>query len=84
MFAMPCMIVMVVMMTGIGSWVALTLWRQRSPSGACWHCLRPLDDLVEFSSIQPYTTTFRAIINFNALPFGHDKVGFDADGTFHR
>jgi hypothetical protein len=43
----------------------------------------PLDDLVEFSSVQPDPATFRAIIDFYSLTFGHDQVDGAADGTFH-
>lgn len=33
-----------------------------------------LDDLVEFTSIQPDTPTLRAIIDLDALSFAHDQI----------
>ena len=42
-----------------------------------------IKNLVEFSPVEPDSAAFRAVIDFDALAFGHDKVGFVANRAFH-
>ena len=39
-----------------------------------------LDNLVEFTPVQPNASTLGAVVDFNALPFAHDEIDF-ADGA---
>lgn len=43
----------------------------------------PLDDLVQLAPIQPDASAFRAIVDLDPAPVGHDK-GFSIDGAAHR
>lgn len=45
---------------------------------------RPLNQLVEFAPVEPDTPTLGTVVDFNALAFGHQKVGVWANGAFHR
>jgi hypothetical protein len=47
------------------------------------HRCGTFDDLVKFAPVQPDAATLGAIVNFDALPFGHDKVGFRPCWAFH-
>ena len=70
-------------------------WGGLTPMAVLWcgvprlwgwrHLLRngPLDDLVKFSPVKPDTATFRAVIDFDPLTFGHDQIDGTADWTFH-
>lgn len=41
------------------------------------------DDFVELTPVQPDAATLGAIVNFDTLPFRHDKVRFRAYRAFH-
>jgi hypothetical protein len=45
--------------------------------------LAALDDLVEFTSVEPNTTALRTIINFDALALSHYEGSIFADRTLH-
>jgi len=51
------------------------------------HCTcsrgRAFNQFIEFTPIKPNATALRAIVNFNALAFGHQEVGVRANGAFH-
>ena len=34
---------------------------------------RAFDDFVEFAAVKPYSATFRAVVNFNSAPVGHNE-----------
>lgn len=57
--------------------------------GLCnWHCAsssrRPLNQLVEFTSIKPNAAALGAVVNFNSLAFSHQQAGVRADRAFHK
>ena len=58
------------------NWV---LWKK--PNGLL--LLAALDDLVEFTSVEPNATALRAIINFDALALSHYEGSIFADRTLH-
>lgn len=45
--------------------------------------IRPLDDLVEFTAIEPYAGSLRIIIDLDSLTFAHDKLIILADRAIH-
>ena len=47
-------------------------------------CGRPLNQLIELTTIKPNAPALGAVINFNALAFGHQETGVRANGAFHR
>jgi hypothetical protein len=51
--------------------------------GSCASC-RPFNQFVEFTPVKPNAPTLGAIVDFNALAFGHQEVGIRADRAFHR
>ena len=65
------------------SWVATGriagLWGWRCSDAGC----RALYQLVEFAPIKPNASALWAVVNFDALAFGHQQAGFRADGAFH-
>jgi hypothetical protein len=78
------MLVVVIVVLGISlRMTAVTLRRLRSGIGL-WARCRSLNDLVEFSTVQPHTAAFGTIVDFHALTVGHDEVGFSAYWAFHK
>jgi hypothetical protein len=56
----------------------LRLWRipllgNGLRSGYGGLCARPLDDLIQFTPVEPYAATLRAVVNLDAATFRHDK-----------
>jgi hypothetical protein len=45
---------------------------------------RPLNQLVEFTPVEPNTPTLGTVVYFNALALGHQEVGIGANGAFHK
>jgi hypothetical protein len=44
---------------------------------------RPFDDLVQFTTIKPYTTALGATVDLNTLTVGHNQIHFFTDRTPH-
>lgn len=71
--------------TGLYCWRSIlygwnwVLWKK--PNGLL--LLAALDDLVEFTSVEPNATALRAIINFDALALSHYEGSIFADRTLH-
>lgn len=69
--------------------VMLALLRVRRRRGRRGHLCRrasrrSFDDLVEFAAIQPDSTAFRAIIDFDSLSLGHHQINTSTDWTIHK
>ena len=64
----------------ISIWWIVGLCNRDCGNASC----RPFNQLVEFTAIKPNTAALGAVVNFNALAFGHQQAGVRADGAFHR
>lgn len=62
----------------VGLVVELCNWHGNRAGG------RSFNQLVEFAPVKPDAPTLRAVVDFNALAFGHQETGFRTDGAFHK
>jgi len=59
-----------------GGLIAITLLRVRAAAivvmvGPLWLDITPFNDLVEFAAIEPDAPALGAVVDLDALPFGH-------------
>ena len=66
---------------GLGRWAR----NLRFPRNGWWRqfAQAALDDLVEFSPIQPDPAALRTVIDFNTLTFCHEQISGGTNWTFH-
>jgi hypothetical protein len=57
--------------------------RDVTSAARCFDDRRSLDDLLEFATIKPHTTTRRAVVNLHTLTVGHYQIHFFACRTLH-
>jgi len=67
-----------------GAWLARWLNLRRCRRGVRWHGLSTaLNQLVKFTTVQPYPSARGTVVNLDTLALGHDERDFGALGTFH-
>src|SRR5665647_1220017 len=82
------MLIMMLFLKGIALATMLVL---RLRSCLLWNCLLGLwglrigsfDDLIEFTTVEPYSTTIRAVINLHSLAICHLKFSSNTYRAFH-